>query len=100
MTSNKFESMEPMEAIRHMHNRSYFKETGNTALKKRVSNVILLPFKIVKVLLFTILLLIARPFMLMFNGKGTPKKPSAKVVREQAKWDSMYDPQDRQGPLF
>lgn len=100
MTSNKFESMEPMEAIRHMHNRRYFKETGNKALKKRASNVVLMPFKIVMVLLFAVVLFIARPVLLMFNGKGTPKKPSAKVSREQAKWDSMYDQQNREGPLF
>lgn len=100
MTSNKFENMEPMEAIRHMHNRRYFKETGNKALKKRASNVVLIPFKIVMVLLFAVVLFIARPVILMFNGKGTPKKPSAKVVANEAKWDSMYDLQDRDGPLF
>ena len=100
MTSNKFESMEPMEAIRHMHNRRYFRETGNKALKKRVSNVVFIPFKIVMVLLFAVVLFIARPVILMFNGSGTKKKPSAKVVSEQAKWDSMYDRQDREGPLF
>jgi len=95
-----YESMEPMEAIRHMHNKPYFRETGNKALKKRVTNVVVIPFKLVRILLFAVVLFIARPVILMFNGNGSPKKPSAKVRNEQAKWDSMYDQQNRDGPLF